>query len=104
MAGVDHNQPPDPDAPQLATTTAVGAWNGGDQVLCGGDQNKVLSAIISLKQAGFLEGRSIHDCIGVAHDLIRDINHKVFGGNIMVKLDMSKAYARLYWRFLLRIM
>ncbi|KAL9673176.1 hypothetical protein QQ045_029430 [Rhodiola kirilowii] len=53
---------------------------------------------------GFLEGHNIHESIGVAHDLVRDINHKVFGGNIMLKLDMSKAYDRLSWRFLLRVM
>ncbi|KAL9663307.1 hypothetical protein QQ045_028147 [Rhodiola kirilowii] len=65
---------------------------------------KVLSGIISKEQSGFLEGRNIHETIGVAHDLVRDINHKVFGGNIMLKLDMSKAYDRLSWRFLLHIM
>ncbi|KAL9662394.1 hypothetical protein QQ045_027227 [Rhodiola kirilowii] len=65
---------------------------------------KVLAGIISKEQYGFLEGRSIHENIGIAHDLVRDIDHKVFGGNIMMKLDMSKAYDRLSWRFLLRVM
>ncbi|KAL9678478.1 hypothetical protein QQ045_016322 [Rhodiola kirilowii] len=61
----------------------------------------VLGRVISPEQTGFVEGRSIHESIGVAHDLLRDINHKTFGGNIMLKLDMSEAYDRLSWQFLL---
>ncbi|CAM8940592.1 unnamed protein product [Rhodiola kirilowii] len=63
----------------------------------------VLPMLVGLEQSGFVEGRSISECIGLAHDIIRDINHKAFGGNVMVKLDMSKAYDRLSWRFLLRV-
>ncbi|KAL9680304.1 hypothetical protein QQ045_018182 [Rhodiola kirilowii] len=62
-----------------------------------------LGRIISLEQIGFVEGRNIHESIGIVHDLIRDINHKAYGGNILVKLDMSKAYDRLSWLFLLRM-
>ncbi|KAL9672134.1 hypothetical protein QQ045_028382 [Rhodiola kirilowii] len=56
--------------------------------------------LVGMEQSGFIEGRSIIECIGLAHDIVRDINHKTFGGNVMVKLDMSKAYDRLTWRFL----
>ncbi|KAL9681960.1 hypothetical protein QQ045_013752 [Rhodiola kirilowii] len=64
----------------------------------------ILPAIISKEQSGFLAGRNIHESIGVAHDLVHDINHKVFGGNVLMKLDLSKAYDRLSWRFLLHLM
>ncbi|CAM8923331.1 unnamed protein product [Rhodiola kirilowii] len=64
----------------------------------------ILKRVISQEQSGFLEGRYIHDCIGVAHDMVRDINVKSFGGNIMMKIDMSKAYDRISWRFILKMM
>ncbi|KAL9687628.1 hypothetical protein QQ045_032033 [Rhodiola kirilowii] len=64
----------------------------------------VLGSIISPEQAGFLEGRNIQDSIAMAHDLVRDINHKIYGGNVLIKLDMSKAYDRLSWSFLLKMM
>ncbi|KAL9678490.1 hypothetical protein QQ045_016334 [Rhodiola kirilowii] len=40
----------------------------------------------------------------MAHDMVRDINIKSFGGNIMMKIDMSKAYDRISWRFILKMM
>ncbi|KAL9670846.1 hypothetical protein QQ045_008405 [Rhodiola kirilowii] len=64
----------------------------------------ILKKVISQEQSGFLEGRYIHDCIGMAHDMVRDINVKSFGGNIMMKIDMSKAYDRISWRFILKMM
>ncbi|CAM8936846.1 unnamed protein product [Rhodiola kirilowii] len=64
----------------------------------------ILKRVISQEQSGFLEGRNIHDCIGMAHDMVRDINIKSFGGNIMMKIDMSKAYDRISWRFILKMM
>ncbi|KAL9671329.1 hypothetical protein QQ045_008897 [Rhodiola kirilowii] len=56
------------------------------------------------EQAGFIQGRLIHDSIGLAHDLVRDINTKTFGSNIIIKVDMSKAYDRLSWRFLIKVL
>ncbi|CAM8972587.1 unnamed protein product [Rhodiola kirilowii] len=60
------------------------------------DRLKVLlPSLISEEQAGFVKGRNIHETIGLAHEMVNDINNKTFGGNIVVKLDMSKAYDRL---------
>ncbi|KAL9668232.1 hypothetical protein QQ045_002609 [Rhodiola kirilowii] len=64
----------------------------------------LLPSLISREQAGFVEGRNIHECIGLAHDLVKDINNKTFGGNVLIKLDMSKAYDRLSLRFLLNML
>ncbi|KAL9681261.1 hypothetical protein QQ045_013043 [Rhodiola kirilowii] len=36
--------------------------------------------------------------------MVRDINHKVYGGNIMLKIDMSKAYDRICWKFILKML
>lgn len=64
----------------------------------------LLAKVIGEEQFGFIPGRSIHDCIALAHDLASDINNKVHCGNVMAELDMSKAYDRLSWVFLLRAM
>ncbi|KAL9667689.1 hypothetical protein QQ045_002053 [Rhodiola kirilowii] len=36
--------------------------------------------------------------------MVRDMNVKSIGGNIMMKIDMSKAYDRISWRFILKMM
>ncbi|KAL9664220.1 hypothetical protein QQ045_019619 [Rhodiola kirilowii] len=63
-----------------------------------------LPKLISREQSGFVEGRNIHESIGLAHDIVKDINNKVFGGNMVIKLDMSKAYDRLSCNFLLKML
>lgn len=40
----------------------------------------VLPSIISLEQAGFVQGRSIHESICPAHELLADIKKKTYGG------------------------
>ncbi|XP_012857145.1 PREDICTED: uncharacterized protein LOC105976424 [Erythranthe guttata] len=64
--------------------------------------NAFLPRIISEEQSGFLKDRSIHESIAIAQELVLDIDRKVEGGNIIFKFDMSKAYDRLEWRFLLK--
>ncbi|KAL9675508.1 hypothetical protein QQ045_003710 [Rhodiola kirilowii] len=39
----------------------------------------VLHICVSPEQFGFIEGRNIHDCIGMTHDMVRDINSKCYG-------------------------
>lgn len=53
-------------------------------------------------QAGFVQVRLISPHIGIAQELVRDLSRKVPGVNVIVKLDMAKAYDRLEWHFLLR--
>lgn len=56
------------------------------------------------EQAGFVQGWNISQHVVIAQELIRDLSRKVMGANIVIKLDMSKAYDRLKWTFLLRAM
>ncbi|KAL9667706.1 hypothetical protein QQ045_002070 [Rhodiola kirilowii] len=63
-----------------------------------------LPCIISEEQAGFVKGCGIHENIALAHDLTHDLNHKVFGGNLIIKLDMAKAYDRISWHFILGVL
>ncbi|KAL9687569.1 hypothetical protein QQ045_031974 [Rhodiola kirilowii] len=65
---------------------------------------KVLPSIISPEQSGFMPGRNIMESITLAHDLTFHINNGRAGGNVIMKVDMAKAYDRVSWLFLLRMM
>lgn len=47
---------------------------------------------------------SMNSCIALAHEMTNDLNRRVHGGNIVAKLDMSKAYDRVNWSFLLQVL
>ncbi|KAJ6822072.1 uncharacterized protein M6B38_390150 [Iris pallida] len=56
----------------------------------------LLPKIISVEQSGFVNGRGIIDNIFLAQELISQMSHKNRGRNIATKLDMEKAYDRIY--------
>lgn len=62
----------------------------------------ILPQIIDEEQFGFVKGRQIHESVALAQELVGDIDRKIEGGNIILKVDMAKAYDRLEWRFLFR--
>lgn len=66
--------------------------------------NKILPRIISASQSGFTPGRDIGDNILLAQELIQNIDRKTRGGNAVLKLDMAKAYDRVDWEFLFKVM
>eukprot|EP00253_Pinus_taeda_P010995 PITA_10995 len=51
------------------------------------------------EQTGFVEGRQILDGLVVTQEMIHSLNQKKQRG-MMIKLDLSKAYDRLSWRYL----
>ncbi|XP_019435039.1 PREDICTED: uncharacterized protein LOC109341552 [Lupinus angustifolius] len=57
--------------------------------------------IISPQQRGFIKERHIHECNCIASEAINLLDHKVFGGNLAIKLDIKKAFDTLDWGFLL---
>ncbi|EOY20267.1 Uncharacterized protein TCM_045622 [Theobroma cacao] len=61
---------------------------------------KLLPSIISENQSAFVNDRLISDNILLAQELIGKIDGKSRGGNVVLKLDMAKAYDRLHWDFL----
>ncbi|KAL9667161.1 hypothetical protein QQ045_001510 [Rhodiola kirilowii] len=63
-----------------------------------------LPMIVSEEQAGFIKDRSIHENLGLAHDMVHDLNTKSRGGNVLIKLDMVKAYDKISWSFILAIL
>ncbi|XP_016567089.1 uncharacterized protein LOC107865311 [Capsicum annuum] len=60
----------------------------------------VLPNIISQNQTRFVKGRSITENGLLAQEIIRDINLRNRNTNVMVTLDMTKAYDRVCWIFL----
>lgn len=55
---------------------------------------RILSKNISLEQFGFLQGRQIHEAIGVAQEALHSLKVKNMTRAIL-KLDLSKAYDRV---------
>lgn len=64
----------------------------------------VLPNIISANQSGFINGRSIMENVLLAQEIIRDLNRRNKYHNIVVKLDMAKAYDRVSWIFLIKVL
>jgi hypothetical protein len=56
-------------------------------------------------QTGFVPGRNIHDNIIVAKEMIHSM-HKMKGkkGAFAIKVDLAKAYDKLSWEFIWRIL
>jgi hypothetical protein len=59
----------------------------------------ILSSSISREQFGFLEGRKIHEAIGVAQEGMHNMKTKKLKGVVM-KIDLSKVYDRVSWIYI----
>ena len=66
--------------------------------------SRLLPLIISKEQGAFVKDRLISDNITIAHELVREIDRHTYGGNIIFKLYMMKAYDRLEWDLLFAVM
>ncbi|XP_019244346.1 PREDICTED: uncharacterized protein LOC109224216 [Nicotiana attenuata] len=65
----------------------------------------LLPNLISDEQAGFVKGRSIVENVLLTQEIITDIRLRTKAGpNVVIKLDMMKAYDRLSWLFLTKIL
>ncbi|KAL8119408.1 hypothetical protein AgCh_016796 [Apium graveolens] len=67
---------------------------------------KVLETVISDTQSAFLPGRLISDNVMISFEIMHYLKRKKFGkeGFMALKLDMSKAYDRIEWKFLKEIL
>jgi hypothetical protein len=52
-----------------------------------------------LEQFGFLEGRQIHEAIGVAQEALHNIKTRKLK-SVVLKIDLSKAYDRVSWLYI----
>lgn len=66
----------------------------------------ILSHVISSSQCAFVPGRLITNNIFIAYEAVHAIQRRRRGhrGVMSIKLDMSKAYNRIEWKFLEAIM
>ena len=64
----------------------------------------VATRIISPNQYGFVQGRQIQDCIGIASEAINMISKKVRGGNVDYKYNIHKVFDTLSWIFFLLVL
>uniref|UniRef100_A0A0V0IRF8 Putative ovule protein n=1 Tax=Solanum chacoense TaxID=4108 RepID=A0A0V0IRF8_SOLCH len=64
----------------------------------------ILPKIISSNQSGFVKGRSIIENVLLTQELISYINKRGKPSNVVIKLDMAKAYDRVSCFFLMKIL
>ncbi|XP_055824484.1 uncharacterized protein LOC129893019 [Solanum dulcamara] len=63
-----------------------------------------LPTLISPNQSGFVKNRSISENIMLAQEIIHQIKKPNVGGNVVIKLDMAKAYDRVSWSYICLIL
>jgi len=63
----------------------------------------ILSKHISRENFGFLEGRQIHEAIGVAQEGLHNIKLKKLKA-VVVKIDLSKAFDRVNWLYIIMLL
>ncbi|WJX71807.1 hypothetical protein P8452_55760 [Trifolium repens] len=66
----------------------------------------LLNRYISIEQSAFIADRSILDNVMIAMETIHHMKCKVKGkvGEVALKIDISKAYDRVKWQYLMKIM
>jgi hypothetical protein len=64
----------------------------------------IMPSLISKEQRGFIKSRNIKDCICLTSEAINLLDTKSFGGNVALKIDISKAFDTLDWSFLLKVL
>ncbi|XP_027118292.2 uncharacterized protein [Coffea arabica] len=64
----------------------------------------ILPKIISPHQTGFVKGRNITENFLLAQEVISGMAKKNRGGNVVMKLDMSKAYDRVAWSHIINVL
>lgn len=64
----------------------------------------LLPSLILKEQSAFVQGREISDNILLAQELVGSPEKKIRGHNIIFKLDMMKAFDRVSWIFLSKLL
>ncbi|PKU82762.1 Putative ribonuclease H protein [Dendrobium catenatum] len=64
----------------------------------------LLPKLISPNQMGFVKSRAIMDNILIAQEFCQDLDIKTRGGNMILKLDIAKAYDNINWCFIFKML
>lgn len=65
---------------------------------------EIASRIVLLNQFRFIKGCHIEDCIIGALEIVNLLNHKCFGNNHALKIDIRKAFDLIRWPFMIRVL
>jgi hypothetical protein len=63
-----------------------------------------MPSFISMEQMGFIKGRNIKDCVCLASEAANLLHNKVYGGNLALKIDITKTFETLEWPFLMMVL
>ncbi|KAI3452547.1 hypothetical protein Pfo_009211 [Paulownia fortunei] len=100
----------------IPKTDSPDTWNDFRPISLCNVTNKIITKLISLRlaklfpnliapsQSGFVQGRLISDNILLAQEQIHSINSRQVQDNVVFKLDMAKAYDRVQWGFLYKVL
>ncbi|XP_060216553.1 uncharacterized protein LOC132644029 [Lycium barbarum] len=66
--------------------------------------DKILHEMISPNQFGFVKNRSIIENVLLTQEIMTDIRKRGKPANVIIKLDMAKAYDRVSWQFLTKVL
>ncbi|XP_060212032.1 uncharacterized protein LOC132639607 [Lycium barbarum] len=64
----------------------------------------ILPSLISPNQSGFVKGRCIIENVLLTQEFMTDIRLRGKPANVVLKLDMAKAYDRVSWSYLIRVL
>lgn len=64
----------------------------------------IISIIISMEQKGFVQGRCIKECIGLTSEVVNLMHKKSYGGNLVMKVEIKKAFNSINWLFLTQVL
>ncbi|KAL0285690.1 UNVERIFIED_CONTAM: hypothetical protein Sangu_2767500, partial [Sesamum angustifolium] len=97
---------PKVDAPQFWNDfRPISLCNVTNKIISKFLYNKLsLSELISPSQSDFVLGRLIGDNILMVQEMAHHLDIRYSKGNLVIELDMSKAYDRVNWNFLLTVM
>ncbi|XP_019231878.1 PREDICTED: uncharacterized protein LOC109212667 [Nicotiana attenuata] len=65
---------------------------------------KMLPSLISSNQSGFVKGRSIFENILLTQEIVTDIRLRGNLANVVIKLDMAKAYDMVSWKYIMHVL
>nr|XP_016459576.1 PREDICTED: uncharacterized protein LOC107783119 [Nicotiana tabacum] len=66
--------------------------------------NPLLTKLISANQSDFVKDRLITENVLLAQEIIKSISNTNKGDNVVMKLDMAKAYDRISWNFVIVVL
>jgi hypothetical protein len=64
----------------------------------------IMPTLISEEQKGFIHGRNIKECLCIASEAANLLHNKTIGGNLALKIDITKAFDTFEWSFLLKVL